>query len=89
MEIEATKTVKVNAKTILVHAKVCDSGSYVLKDQDGAVIKEAEQDYVPGFFPGEHYGDYLDLVIDIDTGVIVNWKKPSAQDVQEWIEKDV
>jgi len=33
--------------------------------------------YVPDFMPGEHYGDYVDLDIDADTGLIVNWKKPT------------
>lgn len=85
MEINATKMVKVNAKTLVVTAKVRDSGAYILTDQDGAVISD-QDGYVPGFFPGEHYGDYLMLHIDMDTGVITNWKKPSAEDVQEWVD---
>jgi len=38
--------------------------------------------YVPYFFPGNHFGNYVILDIDIDTGVIVNWKKPSEKDLQ-------
>jgi hypothetical protein len=33
--------------------------------------------YVPDWMPGEHWGDYVILDIDVDTGVIVNWKKPT------------
>jgi hypothetical protein len=33
--------------------------------------------YVPDFMPGDHFGDYVMLDIDIDTGKIVNWRKPS------------
>jgi len=36
--------------------------------------------YVPDWFPNttvEHYGDYVELDIDVDTGKIVNWKKPT------------
>jgi hypothetical protein len=35
--------------------------------------------------PGEHYGDYIILDIDIDTGVIKNWKKPTKEVIKEWI----
>ena len=37
--------------------------------------------YVPDFFPEEHYGDYVELKIDIDTGMILNWKKPNKKDL--------
>lgn len=37
--------------------------------------------YVPDFFPEEHCGDYVELKIDIDTGIILNWKKPSKKDL--------
>lgn len=38
--------------------------------------------YVPDFFPEKHYGDYVELKIDIDTGQILNWKKPTAKDLR-------
>jgi len=28
---------------------------------------------VPGFMPGDHYGDYVMLEIDLATGRIVDW----------------
>jgi hypothetical protein len=37
--------------------------------------------YVPDFFPGQHYGDYVKLDIDIDTGKIVNWKTPADDEL--------
>lgn len=88
IELNVQKQVKVQAKTLCVHAKIVDGGSYVLLDQDGQTIHEREQDYVPGFMPGDHYGDYLLLNIDVETGQITNWVKPSAGDIQAWITKD-
>jgi hypothetical protein len=88
MEINATKIVKVNAKTLKVHCKVRDCGSYTLLDETGAVLRDAEECYVPGFMPGQHYGDYLELIIDIDTGQITNWKVPTVQQIEEFIEGD-
>ena len=41
--------------------------------------------YVPDFFPGEHYGDSVDLEIDIDTGQICNWNKPTKKDLDSLI----
>lgn len=84
MEINITKPVKVNAKTLKLHMKVCDQFEANLVDQDGETLKEYEG-YVPGFMPGPHYGDYLVLDIDIDTGVITNWQKPTAEEIQEFI----
>lgn len=35
--------------------------------------------------PGQHYGDYVILDIDLDTGKILNWKPPTAEQIEEWI----
>ena len=86
MEINATKVVKVNAKTLKIHIKVCDRFEGDLLDCDGVKIAEYEG-YVPDFFPGKHYGDYLILDIDVDTGQITNWVPPSAENLQEFIKK--
>jgi len=40
-------------------------------DQDKVVYEH--DGYVPGFMPGEHYGDYIELDIDVKTGKILNW----------------
>ncbi len=38
--------------------------------------------YVPSWFP-EGGGDYVTLDIDIETGQIVNWKKPTQTQLDE------
>lgn len=40
--------------------------------------------YVPDFMPGEHYGDYVFLNIDLDTGRITNWEVPTTEELEEW-----
>jgi len=44
--------------------------------------------YVPSFMPNEHYGDYIELDIDIDTGMIVNWKKPTKKELKEQLNNE-
>lgn len=63
-----------------VHFKVCDAGSYYLKDEDGNVVLSIEDNYVPNsLIPGE-YGDYIIMTID-ENGKIVEWSKnPSIED---------
>ena len=39
--------------------------------------------YVPDFFPEEHDGDYVELDIDIDTGQILNWKRPTLVELKQ------
>ena len=83
--IDQTKVVQVEAKTIEIYAKVRDSGCYTVRDQDGAQIGMRDG-YVPKLFPGEHYGDYLILNIDLETGQITNWKTPTPEQVMEVFE---
>ncbi len=87
MEISATKVVKVNAKTLSIHMKCRDTFECSIRDQDGVALKEYEG-YVPGFMPGNHYGDCLLLDIDLDTGQITNWKTPSAADIEAFVASD-
>lgn len=84
MEVNIPKTVKVNAKVMKLHIKVCNRFEGDLVDKDGDVLKSYEG-YVPGFFPGQHYGDYLILDIDIDTGVILNWVTPEAEEIEQFV----
>ena len=65
-------------KTISISAKCSDLFSACLLDDEGKVVKEYEG-YVPDFFPEEHYGDYVQLDIDIKTGTITNWKVPTKK----------
>lgn len=42
--------------------------------------------YVPNWFPNpstEHYGDYVQLDIDVDTGKIIGWRKPTLKQLRE------
>jgi len=87
MEIDATKKVMVNAKILKLHMKVRDQFGAELFDQEGCSLKEYEG-YVPSFMPEDHYGDYLILDIDIDTGHITNWKTPTKKDIEEFIKEE-
>lgn len=62
-------------RILKICGKTVDRCSAVLVE-DGKVTA-THDGYVPGFMPEEHYGDYLELDIDIDTGMILNWKKPT------------
>lgn len=56
-----------------VHFKVCDAGSYYLKDAEGNIVLKREDDYVPNhLIPGE-YGDYIIMTID-ENGKIADWE---------------
>lgn len=87
MEINAIKTVKVNAKTLKIHLKVRDEFSASIEDADGYVIWRQEDGYVPDFMPGPHYGDYVMLDIDLDTGQVTNWKKIAPEAIEELLAK--
>ena len=83
MEIKTMVEKVVNVKSVTVSAKVRDSACYAYKNSNGEAIKCIEDSYVPDFFPTEHYGDYLHLEIDLETGHILNWKKPTEKELEE------
>lgn len=86
--IAMKKEVQVEAKTLKIHCKVCDNFTASLDDQNGEELHVQEDGYVPGFMPGDHYGDYLILDIDLDSGKVLNWKAPTAKQIEDWISKD-
>ena len=88
MEINQQKTVKVNAKTLRIRCKVPARFTYAINDEQGEEIHFQEDGYVPDFMPGEHYGDYVILDIDLDTGVVTNWKKPTAAQIEAAIKPE-
>jgi hypothetical protein len=49
--------------------------------EDGEQVGEYHG-YVPDFFPDDHYGDYVQLEIDIKTGKILNWNVPTKKDLK-------
>lgn len=72
------------AKTISISAKCSDMFDAQLL-QDGKQIGECSG-YVPDWFPNphaQHFGDYVTLTIDVETGHILNWKKPSQAKLDE------
>lgn len=87
MELKIMKPQTVNAKIIRVHVKTSDRLSARVYSDKGELLKDHDG-YTPGFFP-EGGGDYLVLNIDIDTGVIVNWVKPTAEVMEEFINYDL
>lgn len=85
MELEIKRPQTVNAKTLKIHLKVSDCFSAQLVSDKGELIHEQEDGYVPSFMPGDHYGDYVILDIDIDSGQVTNWKRVTAEAIQEWM----
>jgi len=58
-----------------IHYKVCDAGSYFIKDEGNNTILSIENDYVPKILcPADNgYGDYI--IMDIDkNGFIQKWE---------------
>lgn len=72
-------------RTIELHLKVVDTGTYELLAGDEVVARRSSS-YVPGVLPGEHYGDYLILSVDAE-GRIAGWH-PTARDVAESFGED-
>jgi hypothetical protein len=68
-----------------VHYKVCDAGSYFVKDAEGNTAMSIEWDYVPSILcPKERgYGDYIIMDID-ENGFIQKWKA----DLSDFINED-
>jgi len=87
MELKIKKEVTVRAKTVSIYCKVSDSFTASILDQDGETIFDQDDGYVWGFMPGDHYGDYIILEIDIETGKITNWETPDVTEIESLINK--
>ena len=85
MEIGQTKVVAVQAKTLSLCLKVSDMFTAHVLDENGVELGGQDDGYVPDFMPGKHYGDYVMLEIDIDSGQITNWKTPSKEQIEKFI----
>jgi hypothetical protein len=71
-------------RTLKISAKCSDLCSIQLIE-DGKHVGEYDG-YVPSWLPNpnvQHYGDYVELEIDVDTGKILNWKKPTKADLTQ------
>jgi hypothetical protein len=73
--------------TISICAKCSDMFSATLVNEDGTLAGDYDG-YVPDFMPGDHYGDYVQLEIDLATGHILNWKKPTQEQLKALLKKD-
>lgn len=73
------KILSISAKCSDLFSATLIKGEHITGSYDG---------YVPNFFPGDHYGDYVMLDIDIETGKIVNWKKPAQEQLDEIFKRD-
>jgi len=85
IKIGVQKTVEVQAKTLAIHCKVRDDFTAHILDQDGEEIGGQDDGYVPAFMPGDHHGDYVILDIDLETGQVTNWKRPTAEQIAAFI----
>lgn len=85
MKVETTKNVTVDVKRIKTCIKVCDRFTAEVIGSGGETIRSIESEYVPDCFPGQHYGDYLELDIDIETGQILNWKAPIESELEQLV----
>jgi hypothetical protein len=73
-------------EVLRVFAKCSDMFTATLIDRNGETLKEHDG-YVPSMMPGEHFGKYVEIDIDIATGQILNWKKPSKATIAKFIKK--
>ena len=87
MEIGQTKTVAVQAKTLSIHCKVSDMFTAFILDENRQELGGQDDGYVPDFMPGKHYGDYVILEIDLDTGMVTNWQTPTKEQIEKFINK--
>jgi hypothetical protein len=60
------------AKHMAIFAKTRDCANVRVTDTDGQDILHVDGDYVP-YGLGIGGGDYLELTIDIETGMVVGW----------------
>jgi hypothetical protein len=88
MKLNMKKVVEIEATEIRLYCKVCDNFTAHITDQDGKEIGGQDEGYVPDFFPDKHYGDYLILNINLETGLITNWVKPTREEIEKFIAQD-
>lgn len=86
IEVKAPSTKSPTTKIhgLRVYIKTSDGFCGNLTDEKGQPVGEDYEGYVPSFFPNDGE-DYIDLEIDIETGKIENWKKPSAKQLEKFL----
>ena len=68
--------------SVFVNAKCSDLCFITFKDKNGNEIGERDG-YVPDWMPEDHYGDYIEIEIEVETCRILNWKKPTQSELVE------
>lgn len=72
---------KTAPKRVLKISAKCSDLFFATLIEDGKKVGEYDG-YVPNFMPEDHYGDYVNLNIDVDTGQILNWETPTEAQLQ-------
>ena len=72
-------------KTIKLCGKTSDACGIVFLDEKGEYVGSRDN-YVPDYFPEDHCGDYIEFDIDVATGQILNWKKPTQKQLKDSID---
>lgn len=86
MLVDVKKPIVVDIKRVSIMAKVSDTLGVNLMSDTECYNYDG---YVPTWFPEEGgHGDYLDFIIDIETGQILNWKKPSFEELSDFINEE-
>jgi hypothetical protein len=68
---------------IYISAKCSDMCDAVLYDNNGYALKYHDG-YVPDIIPNS-YNDYVELDIELETGKILNWKVPTKEEIDDFI----
>jgi hypothetical protein len=90
MDLNIKIPLNINAKVLKLYLNVCDDCQFTIETDKGEEIYDNEKiGYVPDFFPGDHYGDFIIFDIDIDTGQIINWEKPTSEELEKLINNSV
>ena len=77
------------AKTAKIGGKVSDRCQVRLYDNSGQLLKDYDG-YVPFLLPSIcDGGDYLSFTVDLETGQILNWQKPSNEEIAAFISGEV
>lgn len=70
---------------IRINAKCSDLFGAVFADETGNAVADYSG-YVPEFMPGQHWGDYVEIDVDLKTGQILNWQAPSLAAINKALE---
>ena len=73
-------------KILTIYAKCSDRCYLYLYDEYDKQLGNTYNGYVPNWLPNKntpHGGDYIQLEIDLETGQILNWVKPTITDLKK------